>query len=376
MNCFKNICLVVLLIETFESCTEIYNPNISSDTKVLIVEGLITNEAGPYIIKLYAAEPFYADSVVGSKTVSGAKLEITDNENQTFKLTESKAGSYVTPINFTAKVGNSYKLLITTNDGNKYESNVETLLPPQTYDSIHVIAATEGYLDKYNQLQNADGTDILVDLFKSISKSDLVSICRFVNKITVQYDYTTPSYNAMGKLKENMHWHYFGWGTFNLNGIENITEENEATTNTLIRNHLIGFMPFPASNYGFIIPDAAPLWYYLRVNQYTINNDSYHFYKGANKQLSASGKIFDPITTQLHGNLKCVSNSSKIVLGMFEVSSVKHYAFMVDRSKLTKIISIRKAPIVDIPANKTIGDEVSELNGSNPIPFPSWWDHN
>jgi len=375
MNYFKNIFLVVLLIVTVNSCTEIYNPNIISDNKALIVEGIITNEAGPYTIKLSAAETFSADSVVGSKTVSGAKLTITDNQNQTFKLTESKAGSYVTPINFTTKVGNSYKLLITTNDGNKYESNVETLLPPQTYDSIHVIPATEGYVDNYNQLQNINGTDILVDLFKSASKSDLVPVCRFVNKITVQYDYTSPAYDAKGKQIANMHMHYFGWRTFNLNGIENITEENAATSSPTIKNHLIGFMPFPASNYGFIIPISAPLTYYLKVNQYTINNDSYRFYKGANTQLSASGKIFDPITAQLQGNMKCVSNSSKIVLGMFEVSSVKQYSFVVNWSKLTKTISIVRAPVVDIPANKDIVDQVSELNGSNPIPYPSWWDH-
>jgi hypothetical protein len=376
MSYFKNICLIVLLALAFNGCSELYNPNISSDTKALIVEGVITNEAGPYTIKLSIAEIFSADSVIGSKTVSKAKLSITDNQNQTFKLTESKAGSYVTPINFTAKVGNSYKLLITTNDGNSYESNVETLLPPQTYDSIHVIRAAESYLNNKNQMQNVDGANILIDLFKSVSKSDVVPACRFANKITVQYDFTDLDYDANGKLKEHMHWHYFGWRTFNLNGIENITKEMTATSNPFIQNHLIGFMPFPASNYGFLIPTSVPLIYYLRVNQYTINNDSYLFYKGANNQLSASGKIFDPITTQLHGNLRCVSNSSKIVLGLFEVSSVKQHAFVVKGSSSSENISIKKVPVVDIPADKAIADEVSELNGSNPIPYPIWWDHN
>ena len=376
MSYLKNICLVVLLIVTINSCTEIYNPNISSDTKALIVEGMITNEAGPYTIKLSIAEIFSADSIVGSKTVSKAKLTITDNKNQTFKLTESIPGSYVTPINFTAKVGNSYKLLIATNDGNTYESNVETLLPPQTYDSIYVVHASESYLDKNNKLQNADGTDVLVDLFKSISKSDVVPAGRFVNKLTVQYDYSAPDYDASGNLKEHMHWHYFGWRTFNLNGIENITEEKTDASNPLIKNHLIGFVPFSPLNYGFLIPITTPLIFYLRVNQYTINNDSYRYFKTANTQLSASGKIFDPITTQLHGNLKCVSNSSKIVLGMFEVSSVKQHAFVVDWTNWNKKLFIVKVPIVDIPVDKAIAEEVSELNGSNPTPLPNWWDHN
>lgn len=130
---------------------------------------------------------FSSDSIINSKNVLGAKLTITDNENHTFKLTEPKAGYYVTPVNFTPKVGNSYKLHITTKDGSKYESNEETLLPPQTYDSIRVIHTTESYLDNKNKLQNAVGADVLVDLFKSISKSEVVPACRFSNKITVRH---------------------------------------------------------------------------------------------------------------------------------------------------------------------------------------------
>lgn len=375
MSYFKNICLVVLLIVTFNNCTEIYNPIINSDTKALIVEGLITNEAGPYTIRLTEAVTFSADSIVDSKNVLGAKVTITDNENHTFKLMEPKAGTYITPANFTTKIGNSYKLLITTKDGNKYESNVETLLPPQTYDSIHVSHATESYMDKYNKLQNVDGTNVLIDLFKSISKSDVAPACRFANKVTVQYNFTTPAYDASGNIKDFAHMNYFGWRTCNLNSIENITEEKTATSNSLIKNHLIGFVPYSPLNYDFVLPVPTPLTFYIRVNQYTINNDSYRFYQGANTQLSASGKIFDPITTQLHGNMKCVSNSSKIVLGLFEVSSVKQHAFVVKGSKSSDIISIRKASYVDIPANKEIVEEVSELGG-NPTPLPNWWDHN
>jgi len=373
MSYLKNTCLVLLLIVTFNNCTEIYNPNIISDTKALVVEGIITNEAGPYTIRLTEAVTFSSDSIIDSKNVTGAKLTITDNEDHTYKLTEPKAGNYVTPVNFTPKVGNSYKLHITTKDGNKYESNEETLLPPQTYDSIHVIHATESYMDN-NKLQNAEGADVLVDLFKSISKSDVVPACRFSNKITVQYRYTMPVYDDVGNITPYFHWNYFGWRTFNLNDIENITPEKSTSSSPLIKNHSIGFTPFSPLNYGFIMPIQAPLVLYLRVNQYTVNNDSYRYFKTANSQLSASGKLFDPITTQLQGNLRCVSNSSKIILGLFEVSSVMHHAFVVNGSQLSENVSIRKAPVIDIPADKAFSEKVDEINGA-PTPLPNWWDH-
>ena len=364
MSYLKNTCLVLLLIVTFNNCTEIYNPNIISDTKALVVEGIITNEAGPYTIRLTEAVTFSSDSIIDSKNVTGAKLTITDNEDHTYKLTEPKAGKYVTPENFTPKVGNSYKLLIKTKDGNKYESNEETLLPPQTYDSIHVMIASESYLDN-NKLKSVEGADIFVDLFKSISRSDVVPACRFVDRLTVQYDFMETIYDKTGKKAGEKH--HVGWRTFNLNGIENITYKNAATTSSTIKNHLIGFMPFPAVSYGILMDFPTPLIYYLRVNQYTMNNDSYRFYKGANTQLSASGKIFDPITTQLQGNLRCVSNSSKIILGLFEVSSVKQHAFVVDWTDWNKKLFIVKAPVVDIPANTDMVE---------PLTYPRWWYHN
>lgn len=382
MNHFKNICLIVLLIIAFIRCTEVYNPNVSSDTKALIVEGLITDEAGPFTIKLFEAVPISFDSVVDSKTVSGAKLIVTENENKTYVLTETTAGTYSTPSNFITKVGNSYKLHITTKDGNIYESNAEKLLSPQTYDSIRGIRATEDYLNGNNELQHAAGADILVNLFKSLS--DSVVSCRFNSKIVIQYLYTARDLDLNGKEITDWHWVCFGWSTYDLNSTENITEEKNATTNSLIQNHSIGFMPFATASYGFDTPYATSIIYYLRVSQYTMNDDSYRFYKGANNQLSASGKIFDPITSQLYGNMKCVSNSSKIVLGLFEVSSVKQHGFIVRGSSSANDVFVTKTTPQDVPNSSYSQYKVWDSNPISkpkndslytPIPFPGWWYH-
>lgn len=364
----------MLLVVTVCGCTEIYNPEISSDIKALVVEGMITNEAGPFTIKLSEAKSFSGGLVIGSKITSGAIINIVDNENQVFKLTETKGGSYVTPVNFITKVGNSYKLMITTVDGNKYESNMETLLPPQTYDSINVVNTKASYLNEEKQLESTDGADILIDLFKSISSSEIVPTCRFVNKITVQYNYSEPAYDAAGQLKQFTHMHYLGWRTFNLNSTENITEEKSSIVNSTGQKHFIGFMPFSPFNYGILIPKTS-LIYYLRVNQYTTNSDSHRFYKESNNQLSADGKIFDPITSQLHSNIKCINNPSKVILGLFEVSSVKKHAFLVKWSISNPKVSIVKASVMDVPANKELVEEINELGG-NDTPAPDWWLHN
>ncbi|MFA6580611.1 MAG: DUF4249 domain-containing protein [Paludibacter sp.] len=392
MKHFKNICLIVLLLAVFSSCTEIYTPNVSSETEALVVEGLITDGAGPFTVKLSMAEPLPYDSVdVTRYTVRSATVTITDSENKKYVLKELTPGNYSTPSTFKTKIGNFYKINIKTTEGNSYESGFEKLLSPLTIDSIRGIYSTEDYINDNAELLHVDGADIRVDLFNTIQISESVPSCRFKPLITTQYWYTYRDKDILGNDIMSYHWANFGWKTYKLNTIENITDEKVASSIPLLKNHSIGFIPFDMSSYGHVIPQPIMI-YYLRVNQYTLNNDSYNFYKGAKNQLSASGKIFDPITSQLHGNMRCVNDPSKIVLGLFEVSSVKEYAFLMELEKRTKHITLKNAVIMDVPAmpanDYLYGDfqykvwdyPDADAPKNDPtydvIPFPGWWYHN
>ena len=388
MNHFKNTCLIVILLTSFFACTEIYNPNISSDTSALVVEGLITDAPGPFTIKLAMARLLSFDSTgVSQLVVRAATVKIIDNENISYKLTESTPGSYVTPLNFKTKVGNSYRLQIQTKDGSRYQSNLEKLLPPQTFDSIRSIYATKEYLNIKNEFQNVDGTEIRVDLFKSLSETDSIPFCRFSSNVTIQYWYIYRERDINGNEIMTWHWANFGWKTYNLNSITNITERNSTSSKPLILNHSIGFVPFEASSYGLDIP-LPKIIYYFRLNQYTLNGDSYLFYKQANNQLSASGKIFDPISSQLYGNMKCLSDQSKIVLGLFEVSSVRESAYLIEKQSVKdRISSIKKVLSMNVPAQPQRddfqykvwdGQEGKPVNDPSytPISLPVWWYHN
>lgn len=376
----KKIALFVLLIFTFVHCTEIYNPNISTGTEALIVEGLITDGNGPFTVKLTKAVPISFDSVMSSKTVLDANLTITDNENNTYTLTNAGSGEYTTPTGFKAQIGNSYVLHIQTSDGSVYVSKPQKLQPPQTYDSIRGYNTTQGYLNSANELVNVAGADIRVDLYTSVGNVDSVPPCRFKSNITLQYNYVAYEQDTI-----SWNWFYFGWKSFDLSQPENITEGKTSLTNMAITNHSLGFIPFESSSY-VLVPPYASKYYYLRINQYTMNNDSYRFYKAAVNQLSASGKIFDPVTAQLYGNMSCVNHPSKIVLGLFEVSSQTQSAILAINESSIKKVKVQLVPYVkDIPSAK---EYYYKQWDSDPtkfpvkdslqyvvIPFPSWWYH-
>ena len=382
----KKTYLTVLMMVTFIGCTEVFIPDIDPDTKALVVEGLITDGEGPFTVKLTEALPYVSDSASVTKYVSDAELTVQDGEDHIYSLTYEGKGKYVLPTSFKAKVGNSYILHIKTSDGNIYESKAQTLLPPQSYDSVHSSLIKKEYLDEDNVLNDIDCFDVRVDLFQSVSSSTPTPLCRFESNIVVQYSYTYwPKADPVTDSVPPWCIPVFGWKTSLLDDNENLTIERSKMSTPVIKNHFLCDVPLGISNYGIETDGSNSLVYYYRFNQYTINEETYDYYKEANSQLAASGKLFDPIASQLDGNMTCVNDPSKVVLGLFEVSSVTRAAFVLVENRYYHKANIRAVPYVDIPASgffcykvnldETIADSVANLPDYQVIPYPSWWDH-
>jgi hypothetical protein len=68
----------------------------------------------------------------------------------------------------------------------------------------------------------------------------------------------------------------------------------------------------------------------LYLKQYTLNNETYLYYKSLGEQLQSEGKLFDPIAAQLKGNIKCLTDPEKKAIGFFEASSISYSAYIVD----------------------------------------------
>lgn len=378
----KKIYLAALMMVTTIGCTEIFIPDIDSDTEALVVEGLITDGDGPFTVKLTEALPFVSDSASVTKYVSDAELTVQDSEDQIYDLTYEGKGKYALPSSFKAKVGNSYVLHIKTSDGSIYESDVQTLLPPESYDSIHSLVIKEEYLDEYNVLKSISCFDVRVDLFKAVSSTVPTPLCRFESNIVVQYSFT---YDPKIDSIPTWYWSVFGWKTSLLDDYENITVERSKMSTPIIKNHFLCNIPLGIANYGINTGGNGGIIYYYRFNQYTINEETYNYYKEANSQLTASGKLFDPITTQLYGNMKCINDPSKVMLGLFEVSSVTRAAFVFTENRFLHQATISEVPYVDIPTSGIYGykinidpdseDSVVVLPDYQVVPYPSWWFH-
>jgi hypothetical protein len=110
--------LSLLLLITASSCTKVINLDLGNQTGALVIEGNITNIAGPQIIKLTQNVSFSTNNTY--PPVTGATVTVNDQTGKSYPFTEAPAGTYTfNPL--TGLAGNTYTLHVTAN-GKSYQA--------------------------------------------------------------------------------------------------------------------------------------------------------------------------------------------------------------------------------------------------------------
>ncbi len=333
----KTIIILTAILGMLTCCKKIYNPAINNQLEALVVDGLITNTNGPYSVRLSKAVPY--DSAAGRLPAIGALVTINDNNQNSYQLNEGRAGVYNSDKNFVGLSGSIYTLHIQTSQGDIYESSPQLLPPPPSFDSIHgFISAKEilietsgnGYLVSY-----INGVNVLLDLNKQ--SSELLPLSRFKSSLIIEYTYSEQLKGPPPPLPKT----FYFWNTFSLDNNENITGSKYNTNNASIKNQSVCF--FSTSKQSYNIGDTSSIKHFiLTFKQYNLNSDTYNYYKGVNGQLASEGRLFDPIASQLNGNIKCINDSRKLVLGLFEASSIQTVTYIVQPNEFAKSAIFKK----------------------------------
>lgn len=131
----KNSTSILLFIATlfFASCEKTVNLDYKSNQSRIVIEGNITNEAGPYSVKI--TKSISLTSTEAYPTIDDALVTISDNAGNNESLTPQGNGTYsAAQLNGTA--GTTYTLTVQT-EGLTYSA--ESTMPQQVaFDSIKV----------------------------------------------------------------------------------------------------------------------------------------------------------------------------------------------------------------------------------------------
>ncbi|MBK8808819.1 MAG: DUF4249 domain-containing protein [Bacteroidales bacterium] len=295
--------IFVLGIVCFNACITEFKPDVSDYEYALVVDGRITNQKKNHTIKLSKSYNYGADK---GKAVNGALVRIISDDGTNELLVEKGNGIYTTSANFSAIVGSSYRLYIKYED-KEYESIPEIMLPVNKVDSV------------FWQVEDREGMGSGVQLFVSSGK------------------------RGIGKESEYYKWEFNETWKFSVQVFENNAKPFwYCWKNVPSADYYVGSSEGLAGNViekqalNFISTETNRLFYRYSINvyQYSMNRNSYLYFKQLKEQLESSSSLFEKTPMVLHSNISCITDESEIVLGYFEVSEVDSSRIFIDKNEL------------------------------------------
>jgi hypothetical protein len=364
---------VIICCGLLISCYKLYTSDIDANEKALVVEGMITDEIASYKIHLCYATPFYDEDT--KQYVNSASVYVFDDLGNKYPFTNSENGYYLSDsLHFSGHPGRIYTLYIETTDNEIYVSDPQQLYPAFYPSSVYAEAANQQTLSTYNGLiSTVHGANIVLDIK---SGSDTLPRFRFTSNLVKQYLYSV--------LKGTITYQFYAWETDNTLMDINLTNNEYSLSSSDIIKHAVYFVDDNLNFQGLIYkfgPLQADLTYkalptinrqsyfishrILYLNQYSLNNEAYLYYRAMDEQLRSDGKLFDPIAVQLTGNIKCTTNPAKKTFGFFEASSVSRISYEIGFRGSNDQYSVKKMPYI-LP---------SEPDGCWIDKVPSFWGH-
>jgi Domain of unknown function (DUF4249) len=301
------VCLILII--ALGRCIDPYAPHLDSYQKLLVVEGLITNEKIPFEVRL--TRTFQSiDSV--PEVVDDAIVYITDDEGNMSNLDPSGNGIYKTDSStFKGEPGKTYILHIQTPDGHKYESEPCIMMPVAGIDSVYFTKdevtdninnkTTTGLRIYLNSGEPPDGNKYFRWEYEETWKFKLLFPKRYnyVNEtIIIKLD----------NVKE------YCWKSNK--STEIITGSVSNGQKSSINQQPVLFIPSDQS-------DRLTVQYSLLVKQYSISEKEFDFWTNLNQVNQSGGKIFDKQPYSVISNICNIDNADEKVLGYFRVSAVK-----------------------------------------------------
>lgn len=127
----RNIFIAVLAAAALYSCKKIVALNLNDAPPQIVIQGEVTDSAGPYTVYINKSVDFYADNTFPA--LSGAIVKITDNTGVSDSLTETAPGVYATHI-LQGVPGNTYTLSVLAQNASYTSSSTMPL--PVPLDSV------------------------------------------------------------------------------------------------------------------------------------------------------------------------------------------------------------------------------------------------
>jgi len=317
MNIIRNVLIIIVLLSL--SCKEEFQIDSIQFDELLVVEGFITNQPGPYTIKLSTSAQV-DNPAKYPKT--NCIINILDDQGYSEKLSEIEPGVYTTSkTGIKGEIGGKYKVSIITPKEKIYETEFQEILPSVKIDSVYEEIE---YQESEGAPYGVPGYQFVVDTKKPEEQENY--ILWTINE-TYQYysDYTPYQIlNNASDLAPNFDSLYTCWKTDNVKKV--YTAETASLTTAQVSGKRLHFVSTESRRLS--------VRYSLLLNQYTIDEKAYSYWKNIEDQIADDNVLFIEQPYNIKGNIKNINNPDETVLGYFTVASVTQKRIFVNRPRV------------------------------------------
>ncbi|AKD55996.1 DUF4249 domain-containing protein [Spirosoma radiotolerans] len=342
---FAPLLLCALLVV---SCVTEFQPDAVSIPPSLIIEGQVTDQPGPYTIKLTRTADYSYKSLNLLET--GATVVISDNLGNKETLKEQAPGGTYQTASLQGVAGRSYKVSIQTKAGKKYESDAEVLpaAPPILKIYSEYTKESGGI-----SLAKSQGWDVYLDTKDPEAPGNFY-----------KWNWTHYEFTSVCLKQELLDGSLVGvgccsncWDITRCYTCINITSDVNINGKAISRQ-FISRVPYKSTSA-----------YYIEVQQQAISKGAYEFWKSVRQLTSNTGGLFDAAPATVRGNVHSMSDPTEIVYGYFGATGIAEQYMNVDRSKGEGI------PDIDVPiiVPQPTGCAVCENNLYRTPIKPRWW---
>jgi hypothetical protein len=327
-----------------DACVDPLDVPVLSAPPVLVVDGMITDEQGPYTVRLSLNSPLDQD-LDRRIPVTNAIVKIGDDNGAVEVLTESISGTYETDKDgIRGTPGRKYQLLIITTDGKQYASPFTELTPPGEVEDVY-FRFMRNSINKNDLSLPQDAFEIFIN---AKGRENFSNLLRWRWKGVYQV-HTFPELREM----------FIGLGSvpdpLPCSGYEvvegTLTQLRQCeccdcwvtkySNMALISdNNFINDVDFNAVQVAKLPVDKRLFYdkYYIEVEQLSLPEEVYHFWKLVSAQQEGAQSIFQPNIVKIKGNIKAITDPDEEVFGVFAVSSVARKGIFITRADIPGVL--------------------------------------
>lgn len=338
------------IMAALAGCLESYQPPaISDDIDILVVDAFLNATEGSAQVRISRATALSSDEP--SPVEVGASVLIEDENGDTFTLNDTGNGNYFNS-GISVLPNSKYRLIIRTDNGNEYSSGYVEVTKSPPIDSL--------------SWKKSD--DFLVVSVNTHDATSQTTYYQWSFQETWEYNSTHfSSFEMVNGLPEvrrdniNLCW-------ASSNSTQILIASTERLSEDVISDFPIAFVSK--------VTGKITRRYSILVEQRALTKEAYDFWLQLKKTTESLGGLFDPLPSQVLGNVRS-SGSSEPVLGYFSAGYTSKGRYFIASNELPNGLffspnNAERCVLDSIPTDqlKARGPGLLLVGAYPPTPFP------